>query len=90
MSNTLIVQGRTRDNTTFRPSDWVERVAVCCASYTHDKRLRYETSLKPILVNNEKYLSVNSSLEFSHPEVWSFVMGFIESNNLATDIQNHF
>ena len=88
MSGILIVKGRTHDNLKFRPSDWVERVALCCASYTSDRRLRYQKGLKPILVDNEKYLSVHTSLEHSHPEVWLFVMGFIESNNLTTVLQN--
>ena len=88
MSNILFVKGRTQDNIKFRPSDWVERVALCCASYTSDRRLRYENGLKPVLVDNEKYLSVPTSLEHSHPEVWSFVMGFIKSNNLKTVLQN--
>ena len=88
MTTVLIVKGITLDAIKFRPSDWVERVALCCASYTSDRRLRYQKGLKPVLVDNEKYLSVHTSLEYSHPEVWSFVMGFIKSNNLETVLQN--
>lgn len=87
MNNRLIVKGRTTNNRIFRPSDWVERVAACCASYSYDRRLRYQHGLQPVLVNNEKYLSVNLSLEFSHPEMWHFIMGFIASNELETFIQ---
>lgn len=84
MHNRLIVKGRTVDDIVFRPSDWVERVAACCASYSADRRLRYQHGLKPVLVGNEKYLSIHLSLEFSHPEIWNFVMGFISSNELMT------
>lgn len=87
MGNILIVKGRTVDNIVFRPSDWVERVAACCASYSSDRRLRYQQGLKPVLVENEKYLSIHLSLEFSHPEIWHFVMGFIASNDLMTFTQ---
>lgn len=84
MDNRLIVKGKTVDDIIFRPSDWVERIAACCALYSGDRRLKYQHGLKPVLVNNEKYLSVNLALEFSHPEIWDFIMGFIASNELVT------
>lgn len=88
MHNRLFVKGRTADNIIFRPSDWVERLAACCASYPADRRLRYQHGLKPVLVGNEKYLSIHLSLEFSHPEIWQFVMGFIASNGLTIFTQS--
>lgn len=84
MENSLIVKGRTINNNVFRPSDWVERLAASCASFSDDRRLRYKHGLRPVLHYNEKHLSVNFELENTHPEIWDFIMEFVNSNKLVT------
>ena len=86
MNNRLIVKSETTKNALFRPGDWVERLASCCASFTDDKRLKYQNSLKPIFFDNEKCLAIDFELEHKQPEMWNFVMSFVLSNKLKTFI----
>ena len=62
MENSLIVKGRTINNNVFRPSDWVERLAASCASFSDDRRLRYKHGLRPVLHYNEKHNIIKSRL----------------------------
>lgn len=87
MKNRLIVQGENINGNKLRPSDWVERLASCFASYSDNRRLQYHSGLFPVVMNNNKCLSIDLSLEDSHPDIWSFVMGFVLSNSLKTLMQ---
>ena len=84
LKNKIFVTNTTTENTRFRPSDWVERIASCNALFNTDRRLHYQNKLMPVYKQNEKYLSIDLSLEQSHPELWDYVMGFIATNKLTT------
>lgn len=88
MNNRLIVLGENISGKKFRPSDWVERLASCFASFLDTRRLHYHSKLFPVVMNNNKCLSMDLSLENSRPDIWSFVMGFALENNLKTVVQH--
>jgi len=74
----------TNNNTRFRPSDWIERIALCSSIYSEQNTLKIQSKLMPVYNKNEKYLRIDLSLKDSNPALWDFVMNFISSNNLKT------
>ncbi len=78
----VVIQGIKEDGSKLRPSDWIERISSTLASFGHDQRLQYSTSVKPCMIEGQKCLVVARCLEETHPDVYQFVMAFATSNNL--------
>lgn len=80
--NIIVVKGTNRDGRKFRPSDWIERLASCFASYTAQKRLAWHEGCKPVYINDEKCLAIDTTLQSDAPAIWNHVINFVTSNNL--------
>ena len=84
----IIVKGRNAEGVKFRPSDWVECLASCAASYAEHKRLTWHQGLKPVYIDNEKCLAIDIALESIQPVIWNHVISFAFANNLEI-IENY-
>lgn len=78
----LIIESVREDGKKFRPSDWIERISSTLATFGPDHRLHYDKCVYPGIVNGEKCLLVDPTLEKSNPDAYSYVLSFVESNSL--------
>lgn len=76
------ILGVSRNGKKFRPSDWIERIAVTCASFDASQRLRYNPQVMPAKYHGQSCLFVANSLAINAPDIFNFVMKFAESNYL--------
>lgn len=76
-----VIEGILEDGRSFRPSDWVERLADTLASFGSDHRLKYG-SVRPCFLNGQKCLLMQKTLEQENPAAFAFVKGFALSNHL--------
>jgi len=86
MQDKLVIESVREDGKRFRPSDWIERISANMGTFGADHRLHYDESVKPGVVNGEKCLIVDQSLEAADPEAFGYIMGFAKSNGLRCHI----
>lgn len=78
----LIVESVTQDGRKFRPSDWIERISTTLATFGADKHLHYSEAVFPSVINGEKCLVVDLSLQETNPQAFEYVMNFVRANKL--------
>lgn len=78
----LVVESVIEDGRKFRPSDWIERISTTLASFGPDHRLHYDENVQPRVVNGEKCLVVDRSLQESNPAAFEYILQFVRSNRL--------
>lgn len=83
----LIIQGTTSRGTTFRPSDWAERLAGVMAQFRPKgmqfSHICYSPWVRPTFVNNVKSIVVDEALRAHEPLAWKFVLDFARDNDLT-------
>ncbi len=81
-SKTIVIEGRTPQGKTFRPSDWAERMSGTMASFKNS-RIHYSPLLQPS-VNSEGYHCVllDPKLKETSPLVYQSILDFARTNNL--------
>lgn len=79
---TIVIEGRTSQGKTFRPSDWAERMSGSLASFKNS-RIHYSPLLQPS-VNSEGYQCVllDPKLKESSPLIYQSILDFARTNNL--------
>jgi len=77
-----LIVGVGRNGNTFRPSDWVERIATLYARFDASQRIRYNPMIKPVHTDGQRCLFVSIDLEKSNPVAYGFIMDFASSNHL--------
>jgi hypothetical protein len=84
----LFIQGVMLDGSTFRPSDWAERLAGAMASFRPGgskglaAHIGYSPYCVPRIINDIKCVIVNEALRDLEPMAWDFVMNFARDNQL--------
>ncbi len=78
----LVVRSVNVDGRKFRPSDWIERISAHLATFGPDHRLHYCEDVQPRMVDGEKCLVINYSLEEKNPSAYEYIMKFVEANRL--------
>lgn len=85
----IFIQGITLEGKTFRPSDWVERLAGAMACFRPDgvrsgisAYIGYSPYCVPRVINGVKCVIVNEALREIEPMAWDFVMDFARDNEL--------
>ena len=78
----LVVESIVEDGRRFRPSDWIERISTSLASFGRDHRLHYSASVRPCIINGEKCLVIDQSLQDSNPAAYEHILQFVTSNRL--------
>ncbi len=81
-SGKLVVESVVVDGRRFRPSDWIERISTTLAHFGADHRLVYSSSVRPQIINGEKCLVIDKTLQDTNPDAYQYVINFVESNHL--------
>jgi len=82
----LVIDGTREDGSSLRPGDWIERLSSTLATFAQDRRLRYNASVKPCVIDGQKCLVVARCLADTDPEAYRFIMDFAEGNRLRVQI----
>lgn len=78
----IIIEGITENGKTFRPSDWAERMSGALSTFGRDQRIQYSPMLQPMTINGVKCVSVDPDLKDQHPEMFSYIMNWVNTNHL--------
>lgn len=80
----MLILGVTNSGRTFRPSDWVDRLAGRFSTFGKDKLLKYSPCVRPLTtVEGVRGLLVDIRLVESDPAAFRFVMDFAADNDLT-------
>ena len=88
----FIIFGQTQSGTTFRPSDWAERLAGVLAPYrpagTLGGHLSYSPYAIPTLIGGIRCIVIDYRLRDLEPLAWKFVNAFAKDNllKIETDV----
>lgn len=92
----LLIKGIRRDGSTFRPSDWAERVCGVAAllhsdavapsrpHYAARPYFEHSPHARPAIICGVLCVIVDLCLRDLEPHAWDFVTGFARDNNLIT------
>lgn len=78
----IIIKGVTCNGKKFRPSDWAERMSGALSTFGRDQRIRYSPMLQPLTINGVKCISIDPSLKDIYPEMYSYIMHWVDINQL--------
>lgn len=84
----FFIQGITSDGTTFRPSDWAERLCGVMSPFrpggaTPGSHLNYSPYVLPTVVNGLKCVVIDTRLQTLEPMAWTFLENFAKDNDLV-------
>ncbi len=77
-----IILGEREGGDRFRPSDWVDRLAVLGARFGTDRRLRYQRDLDTVVVNGQRALRVSDCLARRDADLYRMILDFAQENRL--------
>ena len=84
-----VIRGITQDGRTFRPSDWVERLAGAISCFRPEGTvggigafIGYSPYCVPTVIDSVRCVIVNDALRGIEPMAWDFVMNFARDNGL--------
>jgi len=78
----IVIEGITHNGRTFRPSDWAERMSGALSTFGRDHRIQYSPMMQPMTLNGIKCISIDPSMEESYPEMFSYIMQWVDANHL--------
>lgn len=78
----FVIQGTTEEGSTFRPSDWAERLCGVMAAFGSDQHLAYSPYVHPITSNGVRCVVVDNRLEDIEPMAYRFLLNFAKDNDL--------
>ena len=81
-SEKLVIESVREDGKRFRPSDWIERISANMGTFGPDHRLHYSPNVLPKVIQGEKCLVVEQSLQDNDPEAYSYIVRFAKANGL--------
>lgn len=79
----FVIQGITKDGTSFRPSNWGERLSDMLSTTGHDGRILYSSYLRPMVIQGIPSVVVRFSLETADPHAFELVRQFVVTNQLT-------
>jgi hypothetical protein len=80
----IVIEGITENGRKFRPSDWAERMSGALSTFGRDQRIRYSPLLKPMTINGVKCVAVDPHLQQTYPELYDYIMQWVNTNHLKT------
>jgi hypothetical protein len=86
----FVILGQTSTGSTFRPSDWAERLAGVMAAFRPRKagsqqHLTYSPYVVPSSHRGIKCVVVDPALRSLEPMAYSFMLSFARDNDLVTE-----
>ncbi len=79
----FIIQGISKDGTTFRPTNWGERLSDMLSTTGKDGRIVYSSYLRPVVIQGIPSVVVRFSLEAEDPHAFELVKQFVIANHLT-------
>ena len=73
----------TQGGRKFRPSDWAERMSGALSTFGPDQRIRYSPLLQPTTINGIKCIIIDPSMQEHFPEMYAYIMGWADKNDLV-------
>ncbi|HUX83354.1 MAG TPA: DUF3579 domain-containing protein [Halothiobacillus sp.] len=81
-----LIESVTKSGARFRPSDWIDRLASWDATFDQH-RLVFSERLHPAMLDGQKVLVIEPSLQAENTQMFESVLHFVERNNLKMHIQ---
>lgn len=81
-----LIESVTKSGARFRPSDWIDRLASWDATFDQH-RLVFSERLHPAMLDGQKVLVIEPSLQVENELMFDSVLHFVERNNLKMHIQ---
>ena len=78
----ILIIGITESGSTFRPSDWAERLCGVMSLFGEDQRISYSPFVRPIVSAGARCVVVDRRLQELQPEAFEFLLGFARDNDL--------
>ena len=78
----VVIQGVTEGGSTFRPSDWAERLCGVMSAFGADRHMQYSPYVHPITSNGVKCVVIDKRLEVIEPMAFRFLLAFAKDNEL--------
>jgi len=78
----LVIWGITTSGTTFRPSDWADRLAGLTSAFGPDQKLVYSPLVLPVSLYGMRALIVGRELAKHEPRLFQFFANFARDNAL--------
>ena len=79
----MLILGVTHSGIIFRPSDWVDRLAGQFSTFRQDRRLKYLSTVRPVIIEDTRGLLVDIGLLESDPAAFKFLLDFAADNDLT-------
>ncbi|NOX75243.1 MAG: DUF3579 domain-containing protein [Gammaproteobacteria bacterium] len=84
----IIIEGITHNGRKFRPSDWAERMSGALSTFGRDHRIHYSPLLQPTTINGVKCVVIDPGMEKNFPEMYRYIMGWANNNDLVVSEQD--
>ena len=78
----FVIRGVTQDGSTFRPSDWAERLCGVMSAFGGDHRMQYSPYVHPVTSAGVRCVVVDRRLETIEPMAFRFLLNFARDNAL--------
>lgn len=78
----ILILGVTKTGSTFRPSDWAERLCGVMSIFGEDQRISYSPYVQPMLADGNRCVLVDTRLKALNPAAFEFLLGFARDNEL--------
>lgn len=78
----VVIVGTTQEGSTFRPSDWAERLCGVMAAFGGDHRMKYSPYVHPVTADGVRCVVVDARLEELEPMAYRFLLSFAKDNEL--------
>jgi Protein of unknown function (DUF3579) len=78
----FIILGVTSSGTTFRPSDWAERLCGIMSVFGSERRMAYSPYVQPGSMEGEKCVFVDVRIHDIESKAYHFMQNFAHDNDL--------
>ncbi len=77
----IIIEGVTHEGTTFKPSNWAERMSGQLSTLKK-RKIRYSPMLQPSIKDGNKCVVLDPKLKDTNPQLYQSILDFANNNNL--------
>jgi hypothetical protein len=82
----FVIIGITTEGSTFRPSDWADRLCGIMSAFGSDNRMMYSPYVRPgCTLTGQKTVLVNARLYDIEPLAYKFLINFAKDNHLQME-----
>lgn len=79
----FVIQGVSKNEKPFRPSNWWEHLSDMLSTTGQDGRIVYSSYVRPTVIQGVPSVVVRTSLKKADPHAFEMIKQFVTSNHLA-------